>query len=99
MERFIERFTRFTPEQSRAWKTFMNSLQEADVQMGQICSEQIPALQSGTAPEKLAQVEKLMAMGLDALRKIRPAFNSFYGTLSQEQRHALDEMASWHNPN
>lgn len=42
------------------------------------------------APERLAMLEKRLEAGLDAVRTIRPAMDSFYATLSDEQKATIN---------
>jgi len=47
---------------------------------------------SATLPEKLAAREKAMAAHLDALRRLRSAFDPIYAALSVDQKKTADGL-------
>ena len=48
------------------------------------------------APDELARMETMLTTKLDVLKKVRPAFEAFYGTLDERKREALDTLFSRH---
>lgn len=46
--------------------------------------------------DRLARMETRLETGLAALRKVRPALESFYATLNDSQRKALDDLMGHH---
>jgi hypothetical protein len=46
----------------------------------------------GPAPVRLGNVEAVMVTGLDVLHQVRPAFESFYATLGDDQKRRFDAL-------
>jgi hypothetical protein len=42
-------------------------------------------------------VELIFSTGLDIVQEVRPAFEQFYAVLDDDQRAALDKLASRHH--
>jgi hypothetical protein len=93
---FVEGFSDFTPEQQAAWEGLTETLQDSRAQMRETCEDLREADGPRHAPEKLARMEAMLTARLDALRKVRPAFEAFYETLDERKREALDTLFSRH---
>jgi hypothetical protein len=50
----------------------------------------------GSATAQAARLEVVLATSLDALRKVRPAFERFYGTLDDGQKKQVDSLFERH---
>jgi len=90
---FVESFVDFTPEQDAAWSSLTAALDSGNDRIGAACGELEAAGRAETAPDKVARLETMLEAGLDALRDVRPAFDTFYGTLNAEQKAAIDRLA------
>ncbi|HZD25912.1 MAG TPA: Spy/CpxP family protein refolding chaperone [Alphaproteobacteria bacterium] len=102
MINFVESFMDFTPPQQAAWGKLTTALRDADKGLDTACQAAAKQQQPATAPEHLARMESFMTAGLDAIHKVRPAFDDFYGTLNDKQQKALDQMLQhgghrWHH--
>ena len=93
---FVEGFVNFTPEQTAAWNELGAAVRAGSAAIGEKCKELEQAGEPRTAPERLARFEALATTGVDALKRIRPAFDRFYATLSDKQKQALDGLMSHH---
>lgn len=91
---FVEGFANFTPEQAAAWAGLTETIRAGSASIGAKCAELEEAGSPKTAPEGLARFEALATTGLDILQSIRPAFERFYATLSDQQKEALDDLVT-----
>jgi hypothetical protein len=89
---FVEGFVNFTPEQTAAWTELADAVRGGSASIGEACAELDLADTSASAPERLARFETLAATGVDILRRVRPAFDRFYATLSDTQKQAIDDL-------
>ncbi len=89
---FIESFVDFTPEQVGAWQGLVEALRSGSDTVGASCANLTPLPEDATAPERLAQVELVATTGLDVLRQVRPAFDTLYAVLDDDQKAALDGL-------
>lgn len=89
---FGDAFFNFEGEQQAAWAGLTATLREASDEVGQRC-EAVKAEGRATLPtERLARMEGHLSTGLSIVQKVRPAFDTFYGTLNDEQKAALDQF-------
>ena len=81
---------RLRQDQMAAWSGLDAALKEARPSLDRGCTRlgAIPA--SGTATAQAARLEVVLASSLEALRKVRPAFDRFYASLDAEQRRQVD---------
>lgn len=93
---FVQSFVEFTPEQDEAWQVFTVSLMNGRERVRAACDELDQAEDPMLAPDALARAESLLTAGLEVVREVRPAFDRFYGTLSEDQRKALDQLINRH---
>lgn len=93
---FVESFANFTAEQAAAWNGLTAALRSGSDTIGAACDDLAAAGRPATAADKLARVEQMMEAGLVALRQVRPAFEDFYAVLDDEQKKAIDALASHH---
>jgi hypothetical protein len=82
----IERLVK--PEQGQR-KAF-DDLRAASDKAAQMLSAACPVEVPQTVSARLALMEARMALMLDAVKTIRPAFDAFYATLTAEQKARLD---------
>ena len=90
---FVESFVDFTDEQQAAWNSLTVALDQGSDRIGAACGELRAEGRAETAPDKMARLETMLEAGLDAVRDVRPAFDSFYDTLDAEQKEAIDRLA------
>ena len=83
-------------EQAAAWDRFAASVRAADTTFDGVCAEIAATGETSTAPAALALVENAMALGLEAVREVRPAFDELYATMTDEQRETLDRAIADH---
>lgn len=86
----VESFVDFTPEQELAWTALKDAVRAGGERVGQACASIEPADDGPTG--RLAQVETMLAAGLDVVRGVRPAFEEFYAVLERDQQAALDRL-------
>jgi hypothetical protein len=91
---FVEGFVNFTAEQTAAWNELGEAIRAGSASIGEKCKELQAAGEPRTAPERLARFEAMATTGLGILKRIRPAFDRFYATLSDKQKKALDGLIS-----
>lgn len=92
MTNLIEGLMTFTPPQQTAWDDLKTALNDGKASMEKACEAVTGAEKPKTAPERLARMEAMMTTRLGALQTVRPAFDTFYGTLSEKQRSAIDGL-------
>ena len=78
-----------TASQQESWNRLSAAISDAHTRLQAICGELGDA---DTAPEKLAQAEAMMAVGTDAIREMRPAFDALYAQLDDRQRARIDDL-------
>jgi hypothetical protein len=89
---FVEAFFSFNAEQKTAWDGLATALRDGSEAIGKNCAAMREAGGEKTATGKLARVETMLTAGLEVVKKVRPAFDRFYGTLDEKQRAALDKL-------
>lgn len=92
---FVESFVDFTDEQEPAWQQLTSAIRAGSARVGEACAE-LEAIDT-TAPAHLARVELILSTGLDIVQQVRPAFERFYAVLDDDQKAALDKLASHHH--
>jgi hypothetical protein len=85
MER-IERLVQPTEAQKAALNDLRAASTKAAEQIAAACPSDFPA----SATARLDLMEKRMETMLTAIKTVRPAFDAFYATLSDEQKARLD---------
>jgi|GEM_PF-1030191 len=89
---FVENFMAFTPEQRTAWDELAGAVRDGNTEFDQACDQVKDLRDEEAAPARLELVEAFMSTGLDVMRRVRPAFDRFYGTLNETQQKALDDL-------
>lgn len=89
---FVEGFVDFSPEQSEAWTKLTGAVRTGSATVDETCGKVRQAGRPKSAPEKLALAETMMTTGLSVVQQVRPAFEEFYGLLSEKQQDALDGL-------
>ncbi len=92
----IESFAEFTPEQTEAWTGLKDAVNAASAQVGETCEQAREAGRPENTPERLARAEAFMTAGLSVVQEVRPAFETFYASLDDDQKQALDRMVTRH---
>ena len=77
------------PEQSATWDGLVRLLHEEGARLAAARAE---AVKEERAPAALARAETVLAAGLRAVGRLRPALEGFYGTLSEAQRRRFDAL-------
>jgi hypothetical protein len=94
---FVESFVDFTDEQQPAWQQLTAAIRAGSAKVGEACVE-LEALDArANAPARLERVELMLSTGLGIVREVRPAFEQFYAVLDDDQKAALDKVASRHH--
>jgi len=83
---------RLTAEQKTSWAGLNTALAQGRSSLDAGCARLngIPA--SGRAPSQAARLEVVLSSSLDALHRVRPAFDRFYATLDDGQRRQVDTL-------
>lgn len=92
MTTLIEGLMTFTPAQQTAWNDLKTAANDGKESMEKACETVKSGEKPKTAPERLARMEAMMTTRLGALQTVRPAFDTFYGTLSDKQKSAIDGL-------
>jgi hypothetical protein len=91
----VESFVDFTDEQEPAWQHLTAAIRAGSAKVGEACADlEAP---DPTASAHLARVELILSTGLDIVQQVRPAFEQFYAVLDDDQKTALDKLASRHH--
>jgi hypothetical protein len=94
---FVESFVDFTDEQQPAWQQLNAAIRTGSARVGEACAE-LEALDArANAPARLERVELMLSTGLGIVQEVRPAFEQFYAVLDDDQKAALDKVASRHH--
>lgn len=91
---FVDVFLALTPKQREVWDWLTATVRVGQASIQTACQELTATEPATSAPERLAQLERLMVTSLAVVRDVRPAFERFYGVLTDAQRQALDRLAS-----
>lgn len=95
MER-IERLIKPTDAQRTALEALRAASTKAAETVAAACPQEFPA----SASARMAAMEKRMEAMLAAIKTVRPAFDGFYATLTDDQKKKLDDGAprgwGWH---
>lgn len=89
---FVEGFIDFTPEQEKSWKELTQAVDEGSAIVGQTCEKMAPKDATLSASENLARIETVLETGLSVVQRLRPAFASFYDSLSDKQKNSLERL-------
>lgn len=92
MTGLIEGLMTFTPPQQTAWNDLKTAMNDGKESMEKACETAKSGEKPKTAPDRLARMEAMMTTRLGALKTVRPAFDTFYGTLSDKQKSAIDGL-------
>ncbi len=92
MTTLIEGLMTFTPQQQTAWNDLKTALNDGKASMEKACETAKNGEKPKTAPDRLARMEAMMTTRLGAIQTVRPAFDTFYGTLSDKQKSAIDGL-------
>jgi hypothetical protein len=91
---FVESFMNFTTPQQQAWDSLASAIRAGDNSVGKACTDLKNEGKPKSATDKLALAETMLSTGLEVVTKVRPAFDTFYGTLNGKQQKALDNLMS-----
>ena len=91
---FVEAFVDFTPEQDQAWDRLTATVRQSSAAIGESCSQLTDGDGPTGLPQRLARLETMMTVGLEVIHTIRPAFDTFYATLDERQKQAIDQLMS-----
>jgi hypothetical protein len=82
----IEQRVRLTDEQ----RPKLNELRDASAKAANIITAACPTEIPQSPPARLEVMEKRLSTMLEAIKIVRPAFESFYSSLTSEQKEQLD---------
>jgi hypothetical protein len=89
---FVESFVDFTPPQAEAWAKLTTAVRSGSARVGQACQDETLTKRPESSAAKLGRAEKLLTIGLDIIKEVRPAYDEFYATLDDRQKKAVDQM-------
>jgi len=81
----IERAVRPTDAQKESFEALKAASAKAAEMIATACPQEFPS----SPAERLASMEKRLGTMLDAIKVVRPAFDAFYASLSDEQKQKL----------
>ena len=87
---FGNAFFKFEGAQKTAWDDLTRTLRSASDDIGKQCAAMKGQPRATTPTERLARMEQRLSERLALVQKVRPVFDRFYGTLSADQKTALD---------
>jgi hypothetical protein len=90
--RAVEGFVKFTPEQTAAWNDLVSTVRTVRADLDKVCVEMDADKTPPNMPAKLDRAERMMELGLDGMRRVRPALEALYAKLSDEQKKIVDEF-------
>lgn len=88
----IEGLMEFTAEQKAAWGELKTALGSAKESMQKACEARKDQERPKTAVERFNRIETAMSTRLAVMRSVKPSFEKFYGTLSDKQKKAVDDL-------
>ncbi len=83
-----------TPAQTESWGRLTTALRAGSARAEQSCAAAKPEDGPVTSAERLARMENRMGDGLAIVQTIRPAYDTFYATLTDAQKKTLEDMLS-----
>jgi hypothetical protein len=90
---FLKTELKITDAQEPLWNAVADAMRANAKEMAEMPHGMAMMMDgSGTLPEKLAAREKAMAEHLDALRRLRSAFDPLYAALSIDQKKTADGL-------
>jgi len=84
---------KITPEQEALWNAYAEKVQ-AEAGKGLVKMRALAAADNLSAPERLAQREKLLEERLAAMKAVHESFNRLYAALTPEQKAIADQQAA-----
>ena len=87
---FLKAELKITETQQLLWNAVAEALRENARAMAEMRPAMIEG--SGTLPEKLATREKAISAHLDAIHRVRSAFDPLYATLNSDQQKIADGL-------
>ena len=89
---FLKTELKITDAQLPRWNKFAEAVRDNAKAMADMPGAMTATNQSAKLPDKLAMREKMMTLHLEALRKLKAAFDPLYAALSDEQKKTADEI-------
>jgi hypothetical protein len=93
----VEGLMTFSSPQQTAWNELTKTVRDSRTSFTETCKSVVEGERPTTAQARMERMEKLMAARLDMMRSIRPAFETFYGTLNETQQKAIDDLFTGHH--
>lgn len=94
---FLKDQLKLTPDQEPLWQAFAEKA-KAEAGKGFKAMQAQAADANLTAPERMAQMQKLMQERVDAMAGVHESFNRLYGALTPEQKKIADQHAAQMGP-
>jgi len=89
---FAETFMTFTTEQRAAWDGLTAAVRAGSEKIGETCEQTEDLRDERSLPARLALAATASKTAAEILGDVRPAFDGWYATLSDEQRQALEGL-------
>jgi len=88
----IESLMDLSKDQQTALTELKDTLKTGRETMQKACEARKDAGRPKTALEGMSRMEESMSARLSVVRSVKPAFEKFYGTLSEKQQKAVDDL-------
>ena len=88
----LERSLDLSPEQGEAARALTEAMRTGATAFADRCGDTEQAKGPRSAPEQLAEAERMMAAGVAWMQSVRPALDRFYASLGDGQKARLDDM-------
>lgn len=95
----VEGLMTLTPKQEASWNELTKAIRDNNTSMDKTCETMKQDKDKPkTASQRFARMETMLAAKLNAVQSIRPKFDQFYGTLSEKQQRAIDNLSHRRRP-
>jgi hypothetical protein len=81
-----------TDAQASAWDGYVSAVRARQTAMQDVHADMIKAMQSGSALERMDARIKAMETMVDSLKALKPATETLYAVLSDEQKKEADQL-------
>ncbi len=88
----VESFTTFSTEQESAWNELVVAVNDSDKVIESRCVVLMEEGRPDSLPGWMDRADTMLVVASEIMEKIHPALDSFYATLDDDQKAALDNF-------